>query len=187
MTPAANLPSGRRPAVPRQLAVNVSAQQFRHPDFVGSVRNALARHGVAGRHLTIELTESLLMREPEAVAAMLEELRALGVRLSIDDFGTGYSSLAYLSALPIDELKIDRSFLTQVDTRTQSAAIVRAILALAHSLEMTVVAEGVETAGQLDFLKAHQCNAFQGFLFSRPVPAQDFANLLRLPSGTANA
>ena len=172
-------------AMPRQLAVNVSAQQFRHHDFVGSVRNALARHGVAGRHLTIELTESLLMREPEAVAAMLEELRALGVQLSIDDFGTGYSSLAYLSALPIDELKIDRSFLTQVDTRAESAAIVRAILALAHSLEMTVVAEGVETAGQLDFLKAHQCNAFQGFLFSRPVPAQDFATLLRLPSGAS--
>ncbi|KAA3654255.1 MAG: EAL domain-containing protein [Proteobacteria bacterium] len=163
---------------PGQLAVNVSAQQFRHRDFVSSVADALTRHGVAARHLKIELTESLLMRDPQAVAAMLTELRALGVQLSIDDFGTGYSSLAYLSALPIDELKIDRSFLTHVESRRESAAIVRAILALAHSLEMNVVAEGVETAGQLDFLKAHQCNAFQGFLFSRPIPAPDFTALL---------
>ncbi|TVT68305.1 MAG: EAL domain-containing protein [Denitromonas halophila] len=163
---------------PGQLAVNVSVQQFQHGAFVDGVRGALKRYGVAPRHLKLELTESLLMREPQNIANMLNELRTLGVQLSIDDFGTGYSSLSYLSALPIDELKIDRSFLTNVVTRAESAAIVRAILALAGSLNMSVVAEGVETPEQLAFLKEHRCTAFQGFLFSRPVDAEAFAKLI---------
>lgn len=168
----------RQGLTPGQLAVNVSVQQFRHGAFVDGVRGALTRYGVEARHLKLELTESLLMTEPQKIASMLDKLRTLGVQLSVDDFGTGYSSLSYLSALPIDELKIDRSFLTHVETRPESAAIVRAILALAGSLNMSVVAEGVETKGQLAFLKEHRCDAFQGFLFSRPVPADAFAQMI---------
>ncbi len=170
--------------IPGQLSVNVSIQQFRHSAFVDGVRGALARYGVEPRHLKLELTESLLMTEPQKVADMLDTLRTHGVQLSIDDFGTGYSSLSYLSALPIDELKIDRSFLTHVETRPESAAIVRAILALAGSLGMTVVAEGVETQGQLAFLRDHGCTAFQGFLFSRPVPADAFEKLITAAPAT---
>ena len=118
------------------------------------------------------------MTEQEQAAKLLGELRALGLHLSIDDFGTGYSSLSYLRTLPIDELKIDRSFLVDVDSSTDSAAIVRAILALAHSLDMTVVAEGVETLEQLAFLRAHGCDACQGFLFSKAVPAAEYQALL---------
>ena len=152
------------------LAVNVSVQQFRHPGFVEQVRDALSRFGVAASRIKIEVTESLLMTEQEQATRMLNELRALGLHMSIDDFGTGYSSLSYLRTLPIDELKIDRSFLIDVATSSDSAAIVRAVLALAHSLDMEVVAEGVETRDQLDFLREHGCDAFQGFLFSKAVP-----------------
>ena len=118
------------------------------------------------------------MSHADRVSARLGELREIGVQLSIDDFGTGYSSLAYLRTLPIDELKIDRCFLNDVETDQDSAAIVRAIIALAHSLDLTVVAEGIETVGQLSFLRAHACQSGQGFLFSRPVPAKQFEALL---------
>lgn len=164
------------------LAVNVSVQQFRHPGFVEQVRDALSRFGVAASRIKIEVTESLLMTEQEQATRMLNELRALGLHMSIDDFGTGYSSLSYLRTLPIDELKIDRSFLIDVATSSDSAAIVRAILALAHSLDMEVVAEGVETRDQLDFLREHGCDAFQGFLFSKAVPAPEFEAMLAAPA-----
>lgn len=164
------------------LAVNVSVQQFRHPGFVEQVRDALSRFGVAASRIKIEVTESLLMTEQEQATRMLNELRALGLHMSIDDFGTGYSSLSYLRTLPIDELKIDRSFLIDVATSSDSAAIVRAVLALAHSLDMEVVAEGVETRDQLDFLREHGCDAFQGFLFSKAVPAPEFEAMLAAPA-----
>ena len=164
------------------LAVNVSVQQFRHPGFVEQVRDALSRFGVAASLIKIEVTESLLMTEQEQATRMLNELRALGLHMSIDDFGTGYSSLSYLRTLPIDELKIDRSFLIDVATSSDSAAIVRAVLALAHSLDMEVVAEGVETRDQLDFLREHGCDAFQGFLFSKAVPAPEFEAMLAAPA-----
>ena len=167
--------NGRDPGV---IAVNVSVQQFREKSFVDHVRATLSRFGISASQLKIEVTESLLMTEQEQAAKLLGELRALGLHLSIDDFGTGYSSLSYLRTLPIDELKIDRSFLVDVDSSTDSAAIVRAILALAHSLDMTVVAEGVETLEQLAFLRAHGCDACQGFLFSKAVPAAEYQALL---------
>ncbi len=163
---------------PGVLAVNVSVQQFRHPSFLGAVQAALGRFAVTPSRIKLEVTESLLMTQPEQAARMLGELRALGLKLSIDDFGTGYSSLSYLRTLPIDELKIDRSFLIDVESSRDSAAIVRAIIALAHSLDMEVVAEGVETKGQLGFLREHACEVFQGFLFSRPLPAAEFERLL---------
>ncbi|PKO82501.1 MAG: GGDEF domain-containing response regulator [Betaproteobacteria bacterium HGW-Betaproteobacteria-13] len=168
---------------PGTLAVNASVQQFRHHSFRGAVRNALATSGITPAHLKIEVTESLLMTQHDQATAMLGDLRALGVQLSIDDFGTGYSSLSYLRSMPIDELKIDRSFLTDVESSKDSAAIVRAILAMAHSLDLVVVAEGVETQGQLAFLREHRCDTLQGFLFSRPLPAQDFEDLLRARLG----
>ena len=147
--PRRGLPTTRRMVVEGldagMLAVNVSVQQFRHPGFVEQVRDALSRFGVAASRIKIEVTESLLMTEQEQATRMLNELRALGLHMSIDDFGTGYSSLSHLRTLPIDELKIDRSFLIDVATSSDSAAIVRAVLALAHSLDMEVVAEGVET------------------------------------------
>ncbi len=163
---------------PGCMSVNVSVQQFRHPSFVESVRGALAYSGIAPERLKLEITESLLAVNVEQTALMLGRLREIGVKMSIDDFGTGYSSLSYLRSLPIDELKIDRSFLADVETSADSAAIVRAILALAHSLDMSVTAEGVETPGQLTFLHAHNCDAFQGFLYSKPLPISELERLL---------
>jgi diguanylate cyclase (GGDEF)-like protein len=168
---------------PGTLAVNASVQQFRHRSFRSAVRNALATSGIAPANFKIEVTESLLMTQQDEATATLADLRKLGVQLSIDDFGTGYSSLSYLRSMPIDELKIDRSFLTDVESSKDSAAIVRAILAMAHSLDLVVVAEGVETPGQLAFLREHRCDTMQGFLFSRPMPAQDFEDLLRARLG----
>ncbi len=162
----------RMPAAARLvLSVNVSVRQFRQPDFVDHVLQTLRRTGAQARLLKIELTESLLMADVEDVVTRMEELRAHGVGFAIDDFGTGYSSLAYLKRLPLDQLKIDQSFVRDVLTDPNDAAIVRTILALARSLDLDVVAEGVETTGQLKFLQRHGCHAFQGYLFGRPAPA----------------
>ena len=163
---------------PGVLSINVSVHQFREPGFVDTVRDTLARAGVPAARIKLEITESLIVSHAERTTEMLEALREIGVKLSIDDFGTGYSSLSYLRRLPIDELKIDRSFLADVETSADSAAIVRAILALAHGLDLSVTAEGVETPGQLAFLDAHRCASFQGFYFSKPVPAADFGAML---------
>jgi diguanylate cyclase (GGDEF)-like protein/PAS domain S-box-containing protein len=153
------------------LSVNVSVRQFRQPDFVDHVLQTLRRTGAQPRLLKIELTESLLMADVEDVVTRMAQLRAHGVGFAIDDFGTGYSSLAYLKRLPLDQLKIDQSFVRDVLTDPNDAAIVRTILALARSLDLDVVAEGVETTGQLKFLQRHGCHAFQGYLFGRPGPA----------------
>ncbi|WCM92254.1 EAL domain-containing protein [Acidovorax sp. NCPPB 2350] len=161
------------------LSVNVSVRQFRQPDFVDQVLRALRRSGAQPRLLKIELTESLLMVDVEEVIARMDQLRAHGVGFSIDDFGTGYSSLSYLKRLPLDQLKIDQGFVRDVLADPNDAAIVRTILALAQSLDLSVVAEGVETTGQLQFLQRHGCHAFQGHLFGRPAPASVLERALR--------
>lgn len=150
------------------LSVNVSPREFHQSGFVAQVLQALASTGADARHLKLELTESLLLQDVEDTIDKMGQLRAYGVGFSLDDFGTGYSSLAYLKRLPLDELKIDQSFVRDVLTDPNDAAIVRTILALADSLDLEVVAEGVETTGQLAFLKLHGCSGFQGYLFGRP-------------------
>ncbi|HEX7113087.1 MAG TPA: EAL domain-containing protein, partial [Mizugakiibacter sp.] len=153
---------------PCRVAVNVSARQLMHPDFVADVRAALRGTGADPRLLEIELTESSLMAEPQRAAQVMAELKALGVVLSIDDFGTGYSSLGYLQRLPVDKLKIDRSFVRRVCEDAGDATICAAILNLAHSLGLRVIAEGVENEAQRGWLRAHGCDELQGYLYSRP-------------------
>ncbi len=152
------------------LSVNVSVRQFRQTDFVEQLLQVLQQTGANPERLKLELTESLLLTDVEDVIARMQQLRERGVGFSLDDFGTGYSSLSYLKRLPLDQLKIDQGFVRDVLTDPNDAAIVRTILALANSLDLGVVAEGVETPGQLEFLKQHGCPAFQGYLFGRPMP-----------------
>ncbi|MBK5930201.1 putative bifunctional diguanylate cyclase/phosphodiesterase [Halochromatium salexigens] len=153
------------------IAINISARQFLDPRFVERVQTALQRYAVDPHRLKLELTESLLLQDVEETITKMAALRALGLRFALDDFGTGYSSLAYLKRLPLDELKIDRSFVADVTTDVNDAAIVRAILALAPKLGLSVIAEGVETEAQHRFLIEHGCRAFQGYLFGKPAPA----------------
>ncbi len=169
-----------------KIAVNVSARQFRAGDMENVVARALSRHGVEAERLELELTESMLMERPEETVLMLQRLKQTGVKLSLDDFGTGYSSLAYLSRFPIDTLKIDQSFVKNVLTEATSATIASSIIGLAHRMNLDVVAEGVETEAQMDYLRTHHCDVMQGYYFSKPVPADDFARLLaegEVPSG----
>lgn len=155
------------------VAVNVSAQEFRHPDFVQQVLTILENTGADPHLLKLELTESLLLHDVEESISKMQALRTLGVGFSLDDFGTGYSSLSYLKRLPLDQLKIDQSFVRDVLTDPNDAAIACTVVALANSLGLDVVAEGVETQGQHAFLLANGCRRFQGYYFGRPVPAQD--------------
>ncbi len=161
------------------VAVNLSATQFRQKDLTAQVRQALAVSGLEPGRLELELTESVVMYNVDEVLATLRELKGIGVRISLDDFGTGYSSLSYLKRFPIDKLKIDRSFVRDVITNPEDAAIARAVIAMAHSLDMRVVAEGVETAEQLEFLRSNHCDQFQGYLYARPLPAAESTELLR--------
>jgi len=161
------------------VAVNVSARQFRAAELEATVAGALQRHGIEAQHLMLELTESILMERPEDAVGRLNALKRLGVRLSLDDFGTGYSSLGYLSRFPIDQLKIDRSFVTDIVSDPSSAIIATSVIALAHRMGIEVVAEGVETEPQLGYLRKNRCDKMQGFLFSKPVPAEDFCEQLR--------
>ena len=154
------------------LAVNVSARQFRERDFVAVVSNALKSTGANPANLKLELTESLLLVDIEDVVAKMHELKALGVGFSLDDFGTGYSSLSYLKSLPLDQLKIDKGFVRDVLSDPSDAAIAISILTLAQALNLDVIAEGVETEGQLQFLLQNGCKAFQGYLFGKPMPAE---------------
>ncbi len=156
---------------PVPLSVNVSPAQFRQPDFASRVQAALAEHGTPAGALILELTEGLLIDQRDASLARMRELAALGIRFSIDDFGTGYSSLAYLTSMPLYELKIDKRF---IDDTPHDTAIVQAILAMARHLGLRVVAEGVETQEQADFLVAHDCDGLQGYLYARPMPLADF-------------
>ena len=161
------------------VAVNVSAQEFRHPDFVKRVLDALRESGANAHQLKIELTESLLLQDVEDGIAKMRALREQGVGFSLDDFGTGYSSLSYLKRLPLDQLKIDQSFVRDVLTDSNDAAIACTIVTLAQSLGLDVVAEGVETEGQREFLLRNGCHQFQGYLFGRPVPADQLLTLLK--------
>lgn len=158
------------------LAVNVSARQFRQADFVEQVAAALERHRVNPKLLKLELTESLLLDNVDSVVTKMQALRALGVRFSLDDFGTGYASLSYLKRFPFEQLKVDRSFIRDIATDPDDAAIVRAIIAMGNTLRLSVVAEGVEANEQHDFLVEHGCTSFQGYLFGRPMPFDEFEN-----------
>lgn len=160
------------------VAVNLSARQFRDADLHDTITNALAASGLTPSYLELEITESMIMQGTDHAAQMLQRFRDMGTHVSIDDFGTGYSSLSYLKHFPIDTLKIDRSFVQDLPQDADNAAITRAIIAMAHSLKLLVVAEGVETAPQLEFLRAQGCDQIQGFLFSKPVPAAVFAAML---------
>jgi diguanylate cyclase (GGDEF)-like protein len=175
-----------------RVAVNISALQFRRLDLVDTVRRALADTGLAAKYLEIELTETAVMSDPEESVDTLERLSRMGVIVSVDDFGTGYSSMSYLRRFPIDKLKIDRSFITNVMTSADDASIVQAIISLAHGLRLKVVAEGVETADQVAFLQKLGCDQYQGYYFSLPVSAAAFEAMLRGPDApeaesTANA
>ncbi len=156
------------------ISVNVSARQFANPDLAWSVANACSQAGLAPRLLTLELTESLVMEDKESAAKMLRQLKDIGVTVSIDDFGTGYSALAYLKRFPIDELKIDRSFIVEIPENKDDAAIVQAVIAMARSLDLKVVAEGTETREQLEFLKANDCHAAQGHVIAQAMPEREF-------------
>jgi EAL domain-containing protein (putative c-di-GMP-specific phosphodiesterase class I) len=153
------------------VAVNLSVLQLAEGTLVEDVRTSLARHKVQASRLLCEVTESLLIQDAETTAKTLGGLRALGVHLSVDDFGTGYSSLNQLKDLPARQLKIDRTFIQDLETRSESRAVVEAVIQLAHALQLTVVAEGVETAGQRDILKRMGCDEFQGYFFARPMQA----------------
>ena len=156
------------------IAVNVSAHQFRQSDFVEQVAAVLQRTGANPRRLKLELTESFLINDIEQTIEKMFALKAKGVGFSLDDFGTGYSSLTYLKRLPLDQLKIDQSFVRDVLVDPNDAAIAKTIVALAQSLGLAVIAEGVETQAQKDFLAVHGCHAYQGYFFSRPLPIAQF-------------
>jgi len=168
---------------PLQIAVNLSARQFWQDDLAPTVARVLAETGLPPRLLELELTESTFMRDAEATITTLGALKAMGVGLAVDDFGTGYSSLGYLQRFPIDALKIDRSFIRDVTTNTDSAAITRTVIAMGRNLNLTVVAEGVETGAQFDFLRGEGCHQIQGFLISRPLSAPAMTRLLAAGNG----
>jgi EAL domain-containing protein (putative c-di-GMP-specific phosphodiesterase class I) len=161
------------------IAVNVSAAEFQNKNFTETLFATLNETGLDPRSLVIELTESALIKRAEYAASVLGTLRARGVHVAIDDFGTGYSSLSYLQKFPVDSLKIDQTFVRQISMAGHNKHIVTAVLSMARSLKLRVVAEGVETLEELSFLRAHQCDEAQGYYFSRPVPPEEFAKLLR--------
>jgi diguanylate cyclase (GGDEF)-like protein/PAS domain S-box-containing protein len=165
---------------PLPIAVNVSAVEFRDKGFVESVRTILLETGLEARYLELELTEGVLMDDAESTAAVLQELKMMGVHLAVDDFGTGYSSLSYLRQFPIDVLKIDQSFVHQITADPDESSIVSAIINMGKSLKHVVVAEGIETAEQRAYLQAQRCAEGQGYLFSRPLAAAQFAHLLQM-------
>jgi EAL domain-containing protein (putative c-di-GMP-specific phosphodiesterase class I) len=173
------------------VAVNLSARQFRGGGLCDTVKNALEASALEPERLELELTESVIMDGAEEAAVTLRTLKGIGVRLSLDDFGTGYSSLSYLKRFPFDTLKMDRSFVSELPRKSQDAAIATAIISLAHGLNLSVLAEGIETAEQYEFLKGRGCDEAQGYLMSRPIPAEQFTTLLGegqgflLPKGVA--
>jgi EAL domain-containing protein (putative c-di-GMP-specific phosphodiesterase class I) len=164
---------------PGTMAVNVSAMEFREDNFLQGLFDILDDTGLDPKYLELELTESVLMKRVESTAAILQALRDRGVKIAIDDLGTGYSSLSYLRKFPVDALKIDQSFVRQISTSGDDTTIVAAIIAMARSLRLRVVAEGVETLEELEFLRANQCDEAQGFYVSRPISPERFAGLLR--------
>jgi diguanylate cyclase (GGDEF)-like protein/PAS domain S-box-containing protein len=161
------------------LAINISAQQFNQPDFVGQVASMIQKHGIDPSRLKLELTESVALEDIDSVVTKMQTIRQeLGVTLSLDDFGTGYSSLLYLKRLPLDQIKIDQSFVRDITTDASDAVMVKTIINMAHNFGLNVIAEGVETEAQLAYLKENGCKSFQGYLFSKPVPLDEFEALL---------
>jgi diguanylate cyclase (GGDEF)-like protein/PAS domain S-box-containing protein len=165
---------------PIEMAVNVSSVEFRNDEFLESISTILKETGLEPRYLELELTESVLMQHAEFSVPVLQKLKAMGVRLAIDDFGTGYSSLSYLRQFPIDTLKVDQSFIHEINADTDEATIISAVINMGCRMKHRVIAEGVETAEQLAFLRAHGCDEGQGYYFSRPMPAAETAKLLEL-------
>jgi EAL domain-containing protein (putative c-di-GMP-specific phosphodiesterase class I) len=161
------------------IAVNVSANQFHQADFVDQVLAALRNAGANPHKLKLELTESMLVSDVENIITKMSILKDHGVTFSLDDFGTGYSSLSYLKRLPLDQFKIDKSFVRNILTDPNDAAIAKTIISLSDSLSLRVITEGVEVDTQKDFLACHGCHAFQGYLFSKPVPIEQFEQLLK--------
>lgn len=161
-----------------RIAVNLSPRQFAHSDLVSDVRHILEDTGLPPETLELEITESMVMDKPERATAILHELRALGIQLAIDDFGTGYSSLGYLKRFPVNTLKVDRSFIKDIPDDTDDVAITNAVIAMGRSLRLSVVAEGVETAGQAEFLRNNGCDLMQGYLTGKPMPAAELDGFL---------
>ena len=167
-----------------RIGVNLSARQFKQQDIVKMVSRVLHETGCHATCLELEITESIIMENPEMAAETLHKLSDMGVHLSIDDFGTGYSSLSYLKRFPINTLKIDRSFVRDITTDSDDAAIAKAVIALAHSMKLKVIAEGVETAEQLHFLREQRCDQIQGYYLSRPLAAAEIETLLLAKRGS---
>jgi diguanylate cyclase len=160
------------------ISVNLSARQFQQQELVANINQVLIRSGLDPTRLKLEITESIGMKNPIQTLNTLKELKEMGILFAIDDFGTGYSSLSYLKQFPIDTIKIDKSFIMEMESSTNDTAIVDAIIALAHSLNVDVIAEGVETAEQVDYLLRHICDMVQGYYFSKPINSDDFQRLL---------
>jgi len=174
---------------PLRVAVNLSACQFRQTMLRQLIKRVLHETGVAPELLELELTESVIMDDIQASSTLLKEFKQMGVHISMDDFGTGYSSLSLLKRLPLDTLKIDQSFVRDITTDADDSAIVHAVISLAHSLRLRVIAEGVETSEQLEFLRDRGCDEVQGYLYSRPLPVAEIEKWLRefnLDSNTAS-
>ncbi|MDN6862557.1 MULTISPECIES: bifunctional diguanylate cyclase/phosphodiesterase [Pseudomonas] len=169
---------------PLCMSVNVSPIDFRQRDFVDNLADILKQSGLPPARLELEITESVLMQNVDETVDILQKIKAMGVRLALDDFGTGYSSLSYLRRFPIDVLKIDQSFVRGLNVNSQDAQLISAIIGMGKSLELNIIAEGVETVEQLNFLKTQQCEEGQGFLFSKAVPPKDFAQMLQVGSAT---
>jgi EAL domain-containing protein (putative c-di-GMP-specific phosphodiesterase class I) len=172
---------------PLQIAVNLSPVQFQHGDLPAMVHAVLLETGLAADRLELEITEGVLIGDFARALSILRRLKALGVRIAMDDFGTGYSSLSYLQSFPFDKIKIDQSFVSNLDRSPQSAAIIRAVIGLGRGLDLPVIAEGVETAAQLAFLTEEACDEVQGYLVGRPGPIENYAELVgRVPAVVRN-
>jgi EAL domain-containing protein (putative c-di-GMP-specific phosphodiesterase class I) len=163
---------------PLRMSVNLSPRQFLHEGLTRDIEMIVRASDADAAHLELEITEGMVMQDPERAVTVLREMRNIGVHIAIDDFGTGHSSLAYLKRFPVDNLKIDRSFITEIPADRGDAAITQAIIAMAHSLELKVIAEGVETEAQYQFLLAQRCDEYQGYFFSKPLPAEQMRALL---------
>jgi EAL domain-containing protein (putative c-di-GMP-specific phosphodiesterase class I) len=163
---------------PLQVAVNLSPVQFQDGDLVGLVHSVLLETGLRPDRLELEITENVLIGDFSSALSVLRRLKLLGVRIAMDDFGTGYSSLSYLQSFPFDKIKIDQTFITNLEHNPQSAAIIRAVIGLGRGLELPVIAEGVETKAQLDFLAREGCDQVQGYVIGRPLPIEEYADLI---------
>ncbi len=163
-----------------KVSVNISARQFQQEDLADRLERALSHSGIPAHLLTVEITESMMLADSREVLSKLQQIKALGITLSVDDFGTGYASLSYLKSFPVDMLKIDRSFISGIDSNPDDATLAEAIISMGHSLGQTIVAEGVETEAQMEFLIAKGCDFVQGFYFSKPVTAEAFRELLKV-------